>query len=201
MPESGSISQQIDEQLVRLRQGDAQARAALLELAQRRLRAISATMLHRLPRVARWEQTGDVFSEAATRLHRSLEEVRPQSPQHFFRLAAVQIRRTLIDMARHYHGPQGLGANHHTVTPSQLAAAEPRDPAGQEPQSLDEWSEFHERVAALPEEPRETFDLLWYHGLNQQEAAELLGVSERTIKRRWQDARLALGRAAAAKSV
>ena len=35
-------------------------------------------------------------------------------------------------------------------------------------------------------------DLLYYQGLTQAEAAEVLGVSERTVKRRWQAARLAL---------
>ena len=34
--------------------------------------------------------------------------------------------------------------------------------------------------------------MLWYQGLTQAEAAELLGVSSRTVKRRWQTARLRL---------
>ncbi len=44
----------------------------------------------------------------------------------------------------------------------------------------------------LPAEEREVFDLLWYQELSQAEAAALLGVSERTIKRRWQSARIML---------
>jgi RNA polymerase sigma-70 factor (ECF subfamily) len=44
----------------------------------------------------------------------------------------------------------------------------------------------------MPDEEREIFDLLWYQGLSQAEAATLLKVSERTIKRRWQSARLKL---------
>jgi RNA polymerase sigma-70 factor (ECF subfamily) len=47
----------------------------------------------------------------------------------------------------------------------------------------------------LPAQERELFDLLWYQGLNQTEAADLLGVCVRTVKRRWQSARLLLGRA------
>jgi DNA-directed RNA polymerase specialized sigma24 family protein len=34
--------------------------------------------------------------------------------------------------------------------------------------------------------------LLWYEGLTQPEAATVLGVSLKTVKRRWQDARLFL---------
>jgi len=61
-----------------------------------------------------------------------------------------------------------------------------------DPARLAAWGEFHEKIGALPDEEREVFDLLWYQGLSQAEAAELLNVSERTIKRRWQSARLRL---------
>jgi RNA polymerase sigma factor (sigma-70 family) len=44
----------------------------------------------------------------------------------------------------------------------------------------------------LPEEERSVFDLLYYHDLSQAEAAELLGVSVPTIKRRWAAARMRL---------
>jgi hypothetical protein len=46
-----------------------------------------------------------------------------------------------------------------------------------------------------PMEEREVFDLLWYHALTQAEAAELLQVTDRTVKRRWRSARLRLHRA------
>jgi len=182
--------------LVHLRSGDAQARTRLVELAEGRLRALSATMLHRMPRVQRWEETGDVLGEAATRLFRSLEAVQPDSARHFFRLAATHIRRVLIDMARHYTGPEGLGANHGSVSASRWSALEPHAAAEGEPGSLEEWTAFHERVAALEDDVREVVELLWYHGLTQAEAAGVLGVSERTVKRRWQDARMALAQGA-----
>lgn len=43
--------------------------------------------------------------------------------------------------------------------------------------------------------PTEVFSLLWYEGLSQEEAAALLGVSLRTVKRRWQSARLKIAEA------
>jgi RNA polymerase sigma factor (sigma-70 family) len=57
---------------------------------------------------------------------------------------------------------------------------------------LEGWSEFHAQVERLPEPEREVFSLIWYQGLNQKEVQEVLGVSLRTIKRRWQTARLLL---------
>jgi DNA-directed RNA polymerase specialized sigma24 family protein len=40
-------------------------------------------------------------------------------------------------------------------------------------------------VARLPDKLRAVFDLLWYQGLTQAEAAALLGVAVRTVKSRW----------------
>jgi RNA polymerase sigma-70 factor (ECF subfamily) len=57
---------------------------------------------------------------------------------------------------------------------------------------LAEWTELHEIFGKLPDEQREIVELLWYHGLTQPEVADLLGTSLRTVKRRWQHARLLL---------
>ena len=52
------------------------------------------------------------------------------------------------------------------------------------------WTEFHEAVARLPDDLRAVFDLLWYQGLPQAEAAALLGIAVPTVKLRWMKARL-----------
>jgi RNA polymerase sigma-70 factor (ECF subfamily) len=57
------------------------------------------------------------------------------------------------------------------------------------------WSEFHAQVDGLPREERDVFDLLWYQGLTQAEAAAVLEISLRTVKRRWLAARVGLGAA------
>ena len=44
----------------------------------------------------------------------------------------------------------------------------------------------------MPDAEREVFDLLWYQGLSQAEAAALLGVTERVVRYRWRSARLKL---------
>jgi RNA polymerase sigma-70 factor (ECF subfamily) len=44
-------------------------------------------------------------------------------------------------------------------------------------------------------EKRQAFDLLFYQGLSQEESAAVLGVSVRTLKRRWREARLDLAEA------
>ena len=108
----------------------------------------------------------------------------------------------LLDLARHYNGPQGQGAHHATWGPGDSSATgsdsgpAPHDPSD-DPARLAAWGEFHERIGSLPDEERAVFDLIWYQGLSQAEAATLLNVSERTVKRRWQAARLKLHEALA----
>jgi RNA polymerase sigma factor (sigma-70 family) len=181
-----------------LRAGDRNAVPRLIEHTCERLRSLTRKMLRRFPQVHRWEETDDVFCEGVAKLQRALETVRPESPRHFYHLAAMQLRRVLIDFARRYNGPGGLGARHETVgvgaDPKSPPKYEPADSRG-EPNNLLEWSEFHELVEGLPEEEREVFDLLWYQQLSQEQAAEILGVTARTIRRRWQDARYKLCKA------
>jgi RNA polymerase sigma-70 factor (ECF subfamily) len=199
MARAGNQTVQIQAWIDRLQAGDESARKELLNCACERLTRLTRKMLKDYPRLKRWEQTGDVLQNATLRLYRALEDVRPASVSEFFRLAALNIRRELLDLAKHYYGPRGLGAKHASVarraeSDSGTPAIEPADPGG-EPGHLVPWTEFHSQVEQLPEDERQIFDLLWYQELSQAEAAALLKVSERTIKRRWQAARFKLQRA------
>jgi RNA polymerase sigma-70 factor (ECF subfamily) len=181
-----------------MRAGDATARQRLIEHSCERLRGLARKMLRRWPKVRRWEETDDVFVEAATRLNRALGTVQPESPRHFYNLAATQIRRVLIDLARRYYGPEGVGSHHDTAARSREDSAPPQyeqADVSAEPGSLMEWTEFHEQIGALPEEEQEVFNLLWYEQLTHEQAAEVLGVTTRTVRRRWQDARYRLCKA------
>jgi RNA polymerase sigma-70 factor (ECF subfamily) len=197
MADSSTQTAQIQAYLDRLRGGDEAARGELLDCACERLRNLARKMLRHYPNVHRWEQTDDVLQNAALRLYRTLRQLTVQTPRDFFRLAALNIRHELLDLARHYYGPLGQGPRHVTWGPGAATAsgdcgpADPADPAA-DPGRLAVWGEFHEQIGALPDLEREVFDLLWYQGLSQADAADLLGVSERTVKRRWQTARLKL---------
>ena len=114
--------------------------------------------------------------------------MRPESAGQFYGLAATQIRRELIDLARHYYGAEGEGANHHTDG----GRAAERKTDQHQPDTVEDWMEFHQQVEKLPEEQRDVVSLLWYEDFSQPEAAEMLGVSLATLKRRWQAARMAL---------
>jgi RNA polymerase sigma-70 factor (ECF subfamily) len=175
--------------LADMRRGDVTARNEVIAHACDRLRTLTHRMLRGFQRVRRWAETDDVLQNSLLRLHRALAEVRPETPRQFYALAAQQIRRELLDLARQQYGPEGIGANQDTD--SGIAAEKQSSPAD-EPHTLDGWTRFHEQVEKLSDENREVFDLLWYEGLTQPEAATVLGVSLKTVKRRWQDARLFL---------
>jgi RNA polymerase sigma-70 factor (ECF subfamily) len=173
-------------------------REALVQHAFQRLRLLTAKFIGGYSSVRRWEETDDVLQNASLRLWKSLSDVPVENVKGFFGLAAKQIRRELIDLARHYHGPQGLGANHATddkLGPEGEFASnrEIDDPTGG-PVTLSEWTELHAKVEELPAELKTMFDLLYYQGMTQPEAAALMGQSLRTFKRRWRDARQALYR-------
>jgi RNA polymerase sigma-70 factor (ECF subfamily) len=181
----------------RLRAGDDSARASLIDCASERLTRLARKMLKSYPGVGRWEQTDDVLQNALIRLDRALKAIGPPTVRDFFRLAAAQIRRELIDLARRHSGPEGLGAHCSTLAGAgdtdgqQGSLWEPSDSTS-DPGRLALWTEFHRRIEGLRDEHREVFDLLWYQGLTQAEAASVLGLSERQVNRRWIAARLEL---------
>lgn len=187
---------QIQNWIDRLQAGDESAREELIKSACTRMERLTRNMLKGYPRVKRWEQTDDVFQNAVMRLYRSLQHITPKTVQEFFRLAALNIRRELLDLVKHYYGPQGKGAKHATLPggagKDSAPVAHYKEDVTHEPGRLAVWEEFHQKVESLPEEEREVFDLLWYQGLTQAEAADVLKVAERTVKRRWQSARLLL---------
>ncbi len=183
--------------LDRMRGGDADAHADLLDVAGDRLTRLARKMFRAEARLRRWEETTDVLQSALLRLLRRLRNVTPASPRDFYRLAAGEIRRALIDLARHHFGPCGPATKHDTCADAARAGdslpAEVDTPDRDEgPGDLAQWSEFHERVDRLPDDEREVFELVWYQGLPYSEAADVLGVSARTVTRRWQSACLKL---------
>jgi RNA polymerase sigma factor (sigma-70 family) len=195
---SGDTTLVLQRCLDRLNAGDGEARKDLLNAACERLNRLARKMFHAESRLQQLHDTDDVFQGAMVRLCRALGDVTPTTLREFFRLAALQIRRELIDLARHYYGPAGAAVRQRSLTPPgkgdrapSCMVPEPPD-SSLNPSNLAMWSEFHEQISCLPEEEREIFDLLWYQGLTHAQAAKLLQLSTKTIQRRWQAACLRL---------
>lgn len=200
MPESADECANLQIVIERFAGGDDSALNDLLLQAANRLEKLAHSMFSDFTRVRRWEETADIVQNASVRLFRAFQTTRPTDVRGFFALAALQIRRELVDLARHYFGPEGLGANYESrsdfpggANSSDTLAQE--DSGTFDPSRLSAWSEFHEHAGELPNEEREVFDLIYYQGLEQIVAAELIGISERTVRRRWQSAKETLNAA------
>lgn len=174
----------------RMRAGDRSASEELFRAVCNRLERLARKMLQRFPDVHRWAETGDVLQNALLRLLRALEQVRPSSVRDFFGLAAEQMRRELLDLARHFHGPEGLAAHHRSWMnhgKDESSRLEPAEPSA-DAEEFEKWEAFHEGVEQLPADERETVGLIYYHGWTQQAVADLFQVSVRTVQRRWESA-------------
>jgi RNA polymerase sigma-70 factor (ECF subfamily) len=191
MPKSSGSDTQLQGLIDHALAGDPSAHDALVHHSCERLLRLTRRAFRGYPYLRRWEDTDDVFQNAMVRLHRALKDVRVESVSHFFNLAALQIRRELNDLSRHYFGPEGKGANHHTDNMPADEAGGALDTA-EEPEDLSRWTRFHEECERLPAEDREVVNLVYYQGLTQEEAAKVLGISHRTLKRRWFSARTRL---------
>lgn len=189
------VAEELAACLKRLAAGDQCARDKILEVCNERLRELSSRLLGKFSKVRRWNDTGDVAQNAAIRLYRALGETVPDSPRGLMGLMAVQIQRELIDLARKHSGPMSYAQNHDTNVRdgSQgdvfLVDEAPQNGEQDEEIPMARWEAFHAAVEQLPEEHREVFRLAWYLGLDQNAVAKTLGLSRRTVQRKWQEAR------------
>ena len=170
--------------------GDLSARDELLEHSLERISMLARHIFHKRNDLRRIEETDDIVQKAVIRLRRALVSVRPVDLRAYLALAAKQVRWVLRDLASEAKRGRVVPLADHT-TGTRSGADDVLDNGG-EPYDHLAWAELHEKIEALPDEDREMFDVLLYDGLTQADAARLLGVSIRTVKRRWQRARLLL---------
>jgi RNA polymerase sigma-70 factor (ECF subfamily) len=173
--------------------GDPQAADDLFRAVGARLEHITRNMLRGFPAVRDLAETADVLQGSLLRLLNTLRHLRPESTRHFFNLAAVHVRRELLDLARRFSArgfprpaPGDSADDSAGAGPVQAAEAPAEDA------DLDLWCRFHEAVDRLPAEEREVVGLVFYHGWKQAQIAALFQVDERTVRRRWQSACLRL---------
>src|SRR5260370_6064322 len=148
----GNTTVELQRWLDLLRSGDDRGRRELINHASERLQKLTRHMLKSFPSVHRWEESEDVRQNALLRLYRALADVHPESLRHFYNLAAMQIRRELLDLAKHHFGPEGQGARHHSDGGEAKGSQEQQPDTEGGPASLSEWTDFHEQVETLPDD-------------------------------------------------
>jgi RNA polymerase sigma-70 factor (ECF subfamily) len=188
MPDPELNTLMLHDYVDRMRAGDRRAADELVRAVTNRLERLAARMLGGYPAARRLADTGDVLQGALLRLVQSLSAVRPESTRSFFNLAAVQMRRELLDLARKARARRlGDAPPPSTADESTGAGWEAAVPSAGDG-DLDRWAALHAAVDGLPAVEREVFGLTFYHGWTQAQIAELLQVSERQVRRHWVDA-------------
>jgi RNA polymerase sigma factor (TIGR02999 family) len=112
-------------------------------------------------------------------------QIADTSPLHFRRIAARAMRQVLVDAARRRNAGMRreveMLVTFDEFVPDIRKAASPRDILALEG-ALDELGRISERQARLVEGR-------FFGGLEMNELAELLGISESTVSREWRSAR------------
>ena len=181
-----SASGQITHLLLAWGDGDRAALAELMPLVYDELRKVAARHLRR-QRPGHTLQTTDLVNEAYLRLIDS-SQVRWQNRAHFFAVSAQLMRRILVDFARQRQNLKRGGGAQQISLDEALAVTPER---GADLLALDEALT---RLAALSPRQAQVVELRYFGGLSEEEAAEALKVSVRTVQRDWNLARLWLYR-------
>lgn len=152
---------------------------ALLTRAVGRLHLLCTTMLQQsYPRLTRPPlnlQSDELLGAVVERLLKSLEKVRPQTVRQFFALANQHMRWELNDLARRLdRGVPDVELLDSLAVAPESSGSELSPNAHRMLKAIDD----------LPEEEREAFSLVRIQGMTHTEAADVIGVSLKTIQRR-----------------
>ena len=150
----------------------------LLDRAVRRLRLLAATLLHRsYPRLTRPPlnlESDELLGAVVERLLKALREARPGNVRQFFALAAQHMRWELADLARRLDEQPRAVEMREDLVPAPESSGSGLSPTARR---------ILAAIDALPEEEREVVNLVRVQGLTHAEAADLLGVSAKTVQR------------------
>jgi RNA polymerase sigma-70 factor (ECF subfamily) len=142
-------------------------------------------MLYSYDRQRLDEETNGLVAEAYLRLNRSLGDLKPETVRQFFGLAALQMRRHLLDKLRLIHGrgelkrPKVSSLTPDSSDGSGFPLAAPDGGAAPGWTSID----VLESLDKLEERQRECLIMQHWYGFTHQEIASLMGVSTKTIQR------------------
>lgn len=180
------FAQEITMLLGALRNGDDNARDKLVPLLYPELRRLAAYYMRR-------EQPGHTL-QATALVHEAYIKLvgQPsdswQNRAHFFATAAQVMRRILVDQARARKAEKRGGEMPALALDEALATAGEKEP------DLEALDDALTTLAKTNPRQSRVVELRFFAGLSVEEIAEVLGVSEVTVKRDWSVARAWLHR-------
>jgi RNA polymerase sigma factor (TIGR02999 family) len=179
-------SQEVTQLLVAWSNGDQSALERLTPLVYRELHRLAKGYMHR-ERPGHLLQTTALVNEAYMRLI-DWKDVRWKDRAHFFGVAAQLMRRILVDFARARHQDKRGGAMR------QVSFDEAWAVSVEQTAELIALDEALDQLAAIDPRRSRMVELRFFGGLSEEETAEALKVSPRTVRREWSLARAWLRR-------
>jgi RNA polymerase sigma factor (TIGR02999 family) len=172
---------EITELLEQWSDGNQTALDKLYPLVYEELRRLARSYMKREPK-GHTLQTTALINEAYVRIV-DQNSVQWQNRSHFFAISAQIMRRILVDHARRYlHAKRGGGARRVSLDEAMIVAAE----RSEEVLMLDEALS---NLARMDPRRCQVVELRYFAGLNNQEIASVLHISENTVMRDWNLAR------------
>lgn len=130
-------------------------------------------------------QTTALINETYLKLRRS---PRFESRRHFLGAAAIAMRQVLIDYARTaQRDKRGAGAEH--VSLDEVAELQPELPADLRQEDILSVHQAVEKLEKLDPRMARIVVCRFFAGYDEPETAEALGISERTLRREWVQAK------------
>jgi RNA polymerase sigma factor (TIGR02999 family) len=180
-PSRGSVTNL----LIRWRNGDKAALDELMPLVYREMHRCAHNYMRR-ERPGNTLQTSAVVNEAYMRLI-DYKLVKWQDRAHFMAVAAVAMRRVLVDHANYKRAKKRRAI----LVPLDEAVLT----ADKGPAELLALDEALKELAKYDPRKSQIVELLYFGGLTIKEAAEVVGVSQATVSREWKTAKALLLRA------
>jgi RNA polymerase sigma factor (TIGR02999 family) len=179
------------EVLTALRSGEAESLDSLIPVLYQELRLIAHRHLaRRRGNDASGAETTSLVNEVYLKLvDQTQAEWRDRA--HFLAVAAIAMRHILINRARARVANKRGGAEA-TVTLDEEAIA-----ADRTPEALLDLNEALDKLAMLDARLARVVECRFFGGLSEDEIAEALGITVRTVQRDWAKARMLLRRALA----
>lgn len=174
-------SPEITQLLLKWQKGDEHALADLIPLVYAELRKMAANFMRR-QRPGHTLQTTALINEAYMRLVDS-NRVNWQDRGHFFAVAAQLMRRILVDSARRRNSLK-RGGDRVLITLDEKAEL-----AVEKQTDMVKLDEALERLARLSVRQAKIVEMRYFAGLTEEQTAEVLGISSRTVRREWSLAR------------
>ena len=172
-----SAEPEITDLLTRLGHGDQESLDRVFALVYEELRRIA----HRQRRPDSSDETLGTTALVHEAYLKLVDQTRPEwrDRGHFFAVAAMAMRQILVDRARQHHAQKRGGTRRRVSLDDTTLSVE------DQAEALVELDAALARLSRVDERLGRVVECRFFGGLTEEETAEALGVTARTVRRDW----------------